>query len=93
MFCSFSDLQGIKTNARRDGEDWILNGSKVFISHGHIADLIVVAAITNREARSPAHGMSLFLLDSGTPGFYKGKRLKKLGIMAEVKYQVFWFFS
>ena len=83
-FCYFRDFQDMKTTARHDGEDWILNGSKVFISHGHIADLIVVAAITNKEAKSPAHGMSLFLLDSGTPGFTRGRRLDADGFIKQV---------
>ena len=51
-----SDLQGICTNAKQDGDDWILNGSKTFITNGYNADVVIVVAVTNAEAKSPAHG-------------------------------------
>uniref|UniRef100_A0A8C6U1V9 Acyl-CoA dehydrogenase long chain n=1 Tax=Neogobius melanostomus TaxID=47308 RepID=A0A8C6U1V9_9GOBI len=76
-----SDLQGVRTNARRDGSDWILN---VFISNGWMADLVVVVVVTNREAKSPAHGISLFLVEDGTKGFHKGRKLEKIGLKAQV---------
>ncbi|KAF6779508.1 hypothetical protein AHF37_01097, partial [Paragonimus kellicotti] len=76
---AFSDLQGIKTNAKRDGDDWILNGSKVFITNGYLADVVIVVAVTDPTARSPAHGISLFIVEAGMPGFSKGRKLKKMG--------------
>ena len=74
-----SDLQQIKTNAKRDGDDWILNGSKTFISNGNIANLAVIAARTNPDTKA-AHGMSLFLVDEREHlGFKKGQNLRKIG--------------
>jgi len=84
-----SDLQGIRTNAKQDGDDWILNGSKVFITNGYMADLVIVVAITNTEAKSAAHGISLFLVEEGMPGFKKGKKLKKIGAKAQDTSELF----
>ncbi|CAI9535856.1 unnamed protein product [Staurois parvus] len=78
-----SDLQGVRTNAKKDGSDWILKGSKVFITNGWMTDVVIVVANTNREARTPAHGISLFLVDAGTKGFDKGKKLEKIGLKAQ----------
>ena len=72
-----SDVQGIKTNAVKDGEDWVLNGSKIFITNGIHADLVVVAAIT--EPGMGAKGISLFLVDAKLPGFEKSKKIDKIG--------------
>jgi len=77
-----SDLQGIKSYARKDGSDYILNGSKVYISNGWLADVVVVVAVTNREAKSAAHGISLFLVDDKTRGFHKSWLMKKIGLRA-----------
>lgn len=82
----FSDLQGIRTNAKQDGNDWILNGSKVFITNGYMSDLVLVVAITNPQAKSAAHGISLFLVEDGMKGFIKGKKLHKIGMKAQVCY-------
>ncbi|KAI4872679.1 hypothetical protein NFI96_026548, partial [Prochilodus magdalenae] len=79
-----SDLQGVRTNARKDGSDWILNGNKVFITNGWMSDLVLVVAVTNREAKTAAHGLSLFLVENGTKGFQKGRKLDKLGLKAQV---------
>ncbi|CBY33129.1 unnamed protein product [Oikopleura dioica] len=76
---SGSDVQGIKTNAVRDGDDWILNGSKVFISCGYMADMAIVVAVTDKNVSKAAYGISLFLVDTNLPGFEKGKLLKKIG--------------
>lgn len=84
VFCS--DLQGIRTNAKQDGDDWILNGSKVFITNGYMSDLVLVVAITNPQAKSAAHGISLFLVEDGMKGFIKGKKLHKIGMKAQVCY-------
>ncbi|KAF0886450.1 ACADL protein, partial [Crocuta crocuta] len=84
-----SDLQGIRTNAKKDGSDWILNGSKVFISNGCLSDIVIVVAITNREAHSPAHGISLFLVETGMKGFIKGRKLHKMGLKAQDTAELF----
>jgi long-chain-acyl-CoA dehydrogenase len=72
-----SDVQGIRTNAVKDGDEWILNGSKIFITNGIHADLVIVAAIT--DPGKGAKGTSLFLVDTSLPGFEKGKKLEKIG--------------
>lgn len=77
-------MQGIRTNAKKDGDDWILNGSKVFITNGWMADVVIVVAITNTEAKSAAHGISLFLVEDGMKGFNKGRKLEKIGFKAQV---------
>ncbi|KAL1256215.1 hypothetical protein QQF64_011760, partial [Cirrhinus molitorella] len=80
-----SDLQGVKTFAKKDGTDWILNGSKVFITNGWMSDVVIVVAVTNREAKTAAHGISLFLVDNGTKGFQKGRKLEKLGLQSSAE--------
>jgi acyl-CoA dehydrogenase len=72
-----SDLKNIRTFARRDGEHYVINGSKIFISNGQNADLIVLAAKTDKAAG--AKGLSLFLVDTTTPGFSRGRNLEKVG--------------
>ncbi|XP_070535529.1 long-chain specific acyl-CoA dehydrogenase, mitochondrial-like [Ptychodera flava] len=84
-----SDLQGIRTNARKDGDDWILNGSKVFITNGYMADVTIVVAITKADAKSPAHGISLFLVEDGMEGYIKGRKLKKMGFKAQDTAELF----
>ena len=82
-----SDLQGVKTTAVRDGDDFIINGSKTFITNGWNADVVIVVAKTDPAAG--AKGTSLFLVEAGTPGFEKGKRLKKLGMKAQDTSELF----
>ncbi|MEM1189531.1 MAG: acyl-CoA dehydrogenase family protein [Pseudomonadota bacterium] len=72
-----SDVQGIRTNAVRDGDGWILNGSKIFITNGIHADLVIVAAIT--DPGKGAKGTSLFLVDASLPGFEKSRKIEKIG--------------
>lgn len=72
-----SDLKAIRTTAKRDGNHYVINGSKIFISNGQNADLIVLAASTNLAAG--AKGVSLFLVDTATPGFSRGRNLDKVG--------------
>lgn len=72
-----SDVQGIRTNAVRDGDEWVLNGSKIFITNGMLADMIIVAAIT--DPGKGAKGTSLFLVDASLPGFSRGKKIEKMG--------------
>ncbi len=76
-----SDLQGMATTAIRDGDDYVLNGSKTFISNGILADLVVVAAKTDPSAR--ARGVSLFAVERGMPGFERGRNLDKIGLHAQ----------
>ncbi len=73
-----SDLAGMRTLAEEDGEDIVLNGAKTFISNGLLSDLVIVAA---REAGSddPYRGISLYLVEEGTPGFKRGRHLEKMG--------------
>ncbi|MGS2777371.1 acyl-CoA dehydrogenase [Robertmurraya sp. GLU-23] len=75
---SGSDAGGMKTTARRDGDDFILKGSKIFITNGGIADIYVVFAVT--DATQKHKGTSAFIVESDTPGFSVGKKEKKLGI-------------
>lgn len=73
-----SDLQGVRTRAVRDGDEYVISGSKIFISNGYLADLIVVVTKTNPEAG--AKGVSLFLLETkNAKGFKVGRILEKLG--------------
>jgi len=83
-----SDLQGIRTTAVDDGDHWILNGSKTFITNGFNSDLVIVVAKTDKEAKG-AHGISLLLVEAGTPGFEKGKKLKKMGMKAQDTSELF----
>ncbi|GAB3262254.1 acyl-CoA dehydrogenase family protein [Chitinimonas naiadis] len=82
-----SDLQGLRTSAVRDGEHYVLNGSKTFITNGWHADLVIVVARTTPEGGSK--GTSLFVVDTGMAGFSKGKRLKKVGMKAQDTAELF----
>jgi len=84
-----SDLQGMRTNARKDGDDWILNGSKTFITNGWLSDVVIVCAVTNPTAKSAAHGISLFLVEEGMEGFKKGRKLNKMGMKAQDTAELF----
>jgi len=72
-----SDLAALKTTAVRDGDDWILNGSKTFITNGYRADLVIVAARTSPD--KGAKGITLFGVETGMPGFERGRKLDKVG--------------
>lgn len=72
-----SDLQAMRTSAKADGDDYILNGSKTFITNGQHADMVIVAAKTDPSAG--ARGISLFLVDTSLPGFSRGRNLDKIG--------------
>ncbi|MEQ1518168.1 MAG: acyl-CoA dehydrogenase family protein [Usitatibacteraceae bacterium] len=82
-----SDLQGVKTKAIRDGDHYLLNGSKTFITNGWHADLVIVVAKTNPAAGGK--GTSLLLVERGMPGFETGKRLKKIGLKAQDTAELF----
>ena len=73
-----SDVAGMKTRAVRDGDDWVLNGSKMFITNGVHGDLFFVAAKTDAEARG-SRGVTMFIVEKDTPGFSVGRALNKMG--------------
>ena len=74
-----SDAGGTKTTAALDGDEWLLNGSKIFTTNGGDADTYIVFARTDKEAEKH-HGISAFIVEKGTPGFSFGKKEKKMGI-------------
>lgn len=76
-----SDVAAIRTHARRDGESWVINGTKMFITNGVHADLVFVAARTDANAKG-SRGLSIFAVEKGTPGFSVGRALKKSGWLA-----------
>ena len=82
-----SDLRGMRTSARRDGDSWLLNGQKTFISSGIMSDLVVVAACTDQEAGSK--GFSLFGVEKDTPGFERGRKLDKIGLPSQDTAELF----
>jgi alkylation response protein AidB-like acyl-CoA dehydrogenase len=82
-----SDLKGIRTTARRDGDHWILNGQKTFISSGIMSDVVVVAARTHPDGGSRA--FSLFAVERDTPGFERGRQLEKIGLPAQDTSELF----
>ncbi|NKQ54213.1 acyl-CoA dehydrogenase [Amycolatopsis sp. K13G38] len=82
-----SDLRGIRTSARRDGDDWILNGQKTFISSGIMADVVIVAARTDPDAGS--RGYTLFAVERDMAGFQRGRKLEKIGLPAQDTAELF----
>jgi acyl-CoA dehydrogenase len=82
-----SDLQSIRTTAIRDGDHYVLNGSKTYITNGHNSDLVIVVCKT--DPTKGAKGTSLLLVEADRPGFSKGKRLKKLGLKAQDTSELF----
>lgn len=74
-----SDLSAIQTTAVKEGDHYIVNGEKTFITNGYSADFVIIVCKTDPKAE-PAHkGISLLVVEEGTPGFSKGKKLKKVG--------------
>ncbi|WP_237063027.1 acyl-CoA dehydrogenase family protein [Microbulbifer zhoushanensis] len=82
-----SDLQNVRTTAIRDGDHYVLNGSKTFITNGQHADLVIVVAKTNPD--EGASGVSLLLVDTSLPGFKKGTNLEKIGMKAQDTSELF----
>jgi alkylation response protein AidB-like acyl-CoA dehydrogenase len=82
-----SDLAGIRTTATRDDAGYVLNGQKTFITNGENADLVLVVAATDPDRG--AHGLSLFAVERGTPGFTRGRRLAKVGLKANDTTELF----
>tara|TARA_R110001599_G_scaffold183562_1_gene376867 strand:- start:29049 stop:30182 length:1134 start_codon:yes stop_codon:yes gene_type:complete len=83
-----SDLQSLRTSARRDGDDYIINGSKTFITNGQHCDMVIVVARSNLDAPG-ARGTTLFLVDATTPGFTRGRNLEKIGLHASDTSELF----
>ncbi|MGH3271092.1 MAG: acyl-CoA dehydrogenase family protein [Trebonia sp.] len=82
-----SDLQGIRTTAVRDGDHYVLNGQKTFISNGQLCDLVIVVARTDPAAGH--HGISLLVVEAGLPGFTRGRNLDKVGMHAQDTSELF----
>jgi acyl-CoA dehydrogenase len=82
-----SDLQGMRTTAVRDGDDYVVNGQKIFISNGQLCDLVIVAARTDPEAGY--QGISLLAVERGMEGFERGRNLDKVGMHAQDTSELF----
>jgi butyryl-CoA dehydrogenase len=82
-----SDAGGTRTTAVLDGEEWVVNGSKIFITNGKEAETYIVFARTDKEAKKH-HGISAFIVEKGTPGFSFGKKEEKMGIRASLTYEL-----
>jgi acyl-CoA dehydrogenase len=82
-----SDLQGVKTTAVRDGDHYIINGSKTFITNGQHADIVIVVCKT--DPRAGAKGTSLIIVEEGMKGFSKGRNLEKVGLKAQDTSELF----
>ncbi|HSW11515.1 MAG TPA: acyl-CoA dehydrogenase family protein [Solimonas sp.] len=83
-----SDLQAVKTTAVADGDHYILNGSKIFITNGYLCDLVIVVAKTGNSGEG-AKDISLLLVEANSPGFSKGRPLKKIGMHAQDTCELF----
>ncbi len=82
-----SDAGGTKTTAVLDGDEWVLNGSKIFITNGKDAEVYVVLARTDKEAKKH-HGISAFIVEKGSPGFSFGQKEAKMGIRSSPTYEL-----
>ena len=82
-----SDVQAMRTQAVRDGDDYVINGQKVFITNGHSADLLLLACKTDPKARGK--GVSLILVETDRPGFSRGRKLEKIGCKAQDTSELF----
>jgi alkylation response protein AidB-like acyl-CoA dehydrogenase len=82
-----SDLAGVRTSAVRDGDRYVLNGQKTFITNGEMADLVIVVAKTAPDRG--AHGVSLIVVERDAPGFARGRRLDKVGLKANDTAELF----
>jgi acyl-CoA dehydrogenase len=84
-----SDLAALTTTAVRDGDDYVLNGSKTFISNGQLCDLAIVAAKTDPDPANAHKGISMFVVEAGRKGFAKGRRLHKMGMASQDTSEMF----
>lgn len=82
-----SDAGATRTRAVRDGDEWVINGQKIFITNGSIADFAVITAKTDPEAGT--RGISAFIVEKGTPGFQPGRDEKKMGLKGSVTSELF----
>ncbi len=82
-----SDAGSTRTRAVRDGEEWVINGQKIFITNGSIADFVVITAKTDPDAGT--RGISAFIVERGTPGFEPGRDEKKMGLKGSVTSELF----
>jgi acyl-CoA dehydrogenase len=82
-----SDLAGIRTSAHRDGDEWVINGQKTFITNGILSDAVIVVCRTDPEAGHK--GFSLIVVEDGAPGFERGRKLKKMGHHAQDTAELF----
>jgi acyl-CoA dehydrogenase len=84
-----SDVAGIVTTAVRDGDDYVINGAKTFISNGQLCDLCIVAAKTDADPKNAHRGISMFVVEANRKGFTKGKRLHKMGMASQDTSELF----
>ena len=84
-----SDLAGIRTTAVRDGDTYVLNGAKTFITGGLLADLVIVVARTSTDPTDRRAGLTLLVVEDGMPGFTRGRKLPKIGIKAQDTVELF----
>lgn len=82
-----SDVRGIRTTARREGDEYVINGQKTYISNGQTSDVVIVVAKTDPER--PRDAISLILVETNRPGFVRGRNLKKLGLHAQDTSELF----
>ena len=82
-----SDLQAVKATAEKDGDDWIINGQKTFISNGQLCDLVIVVCKTSRD--KGAKGISLLVVECDSDGFSRGQKLSKIGVKASDTSEIF----
>jgi acyl-CoA dehydrogenase len=84
-----SDLAAVRTSAKREGDHYVINGSKIFISNGQLADLVIVVTKTDLNAKPAHRGISLILVDGNAPGFVRGRKLDKLGFKGQDTSELF----
>jgi len=84
-----SDLAAVTTRAVRDGDDYVITGSKTFISNGQLCDLAIVVAKTDPNPENAHKGISLFVVEANRPGFQRGKRLHKMGMASQDTSEMF----
>ncbi len=84
-----SDLAAVQTRAIRDGDHYVVNGAKTFISNGQIGDLFIVVVKTNPDANPPHAGVSLLLVEANQKGFVRGRNLEKLGLKGQDTSELF----
>jgi len=82
-----SDAASLKTTATRDGDWWVLNGSKIFITNGGLADVLIIVAVTDKSKGTK--GISAFIVEKGTPGFTPGREEEKMGLRGSLTSQLF----